>query len=82
VSISGRRLTRTLAGNRTETEFGSDGDVLAAYKDLFGIQLQRSGCGSRGMLGLTSLTGVGEASIQFPPPTESGSTAPVGHEWR
>jgi len=36
VSISGRRLTRTLAGNRTETEFGSDGDVLAAYKDLFG----------------------------------------------
>jgi N-hydroxyarylamine O-acetyltransferase len=30
-----------MAGEREETVLGSDGDVLAAYRDLFGLQLDR-----------------------------------------
>src|SRR5207302_5379789 len=41
VTLSGRRLIRTLGGGRQETELGSDGEVLAAYRDLFGIRLDR-----------------------------------------
>jgi N-hydroxyarylamine O-acetyltransferase len=41
VTPSGRRLVRTMAGERDETVLGSDGDVLAAYRDLFGIHLDR-----------------------------------------
>jgi N-hydroxyarylamine O-acetyltransferase len=41
VTLSGRRLIRTLAGERQETDLGSDGEVLAAYRDLFGIRLDR-----------------------------------------
>ena len=41
VTLSGRRLIRTLAGERQESELGSDDEVLAAYRDLFGIQLDR-----------------------------------------
>lgn len=41
VTLSGRRLVRTVAGERDETVLGSDGDVLAAYRDLFGIHLDR-----------------------------------------
>ncbi|MFN2592046.1 MAG: arylamine N-acetyltransferase [Candidatus Dormibacteria bacterium] len=40
-SISGRRLIRTLDGIRKESELGRDDDVLAAYRDLFGIRLDR-----------------------------------------
>jgi N-hydroxyarylamine O-acetyltransferase len=41
VTLNGRRLIRTMAGEREETVLGSDGDVLAAYRDLFGLQLDR-----------------------------------------
>ena len=41
VTLSGRRLIRTRAGERQESELGSDGEVLAAYRDLFGIRLDR-----------------------------------------
>jgi N-hydroxyarylamine O-acetyltransferase len=41
VTLSGRRLIRTLADDRQETLLGSDGEVLAAYMDLFGIHLDR-----------------------------------------
>jgi arylamine N-acetyltransferase len=41
VTLSGRRLIRTLTGERQETDLGSDGEILAAYRDLFGIRLDR-----------------------------------------
>jgi N-hydroxyarylamine O-acetyltransferase len=41
LTLSGRRLIRTLAGGRQETELDSDDEVLAAYRDLFGIRLDR-----------------------------------------
>jgi N-hydroxyarylamine O-acetyltransferase len=41
LTLSGQRLIRTLAGGRQETELGSDDEVLAAYRDLFGIRLDR-----------------------------------------
>ena len=41
VTLSGRRLIRTLAGGRQESDLGSDDEVLAAYRDLFGIRLDR-----------------------------------------
>jgi N-hydroxyarylamine O-acetyltransferase len=41
VTLSGRRLIRTVADDRQETVLGSDGDVLAAYRDLFGLHLGR-----------------------------------------
>jgi len=41
VTISGRRLIRTVADDREETVLAGDGEVLAAYRDLFGIRLDR-----------------------------------------
>ncbi|GAA1972521.1 arylamine N-acetyltransferase family protein [Catenulispora subtropica] len=43
VSLSGRRLVTTAAdpADRTEKELGTDGEVLAAYRELFGIELDR-----------------------------------------
>jgi len=41
VTLSGRRLIRTLADERQESELGSDAELLAAYRDLFGIRLDR-----------------------------------------
>jgi N-hydroxyarylamine O-acetyltransferase len=41
VSISGRTLIETRAGTRTEQELGSDDAVLAAYRDHFGVVLDR-----------------------------------------
>jgi N-hydroxyarylamine O-acetyltransferase len=39
ISISGRRLIRTVGGERTEEELPGDQAVLAAYRDHFGIDL-------------------------------------------
>jgi N-hydroxyarylamine O-acetyltransferase len=41
VSISGRTLIRTSGGSRTEEQLPDDGAVLAAYRDHFGIILDR-----------------------------------------
>jgi len=41
VTLSGRRLIRILADEHQESEFASDGELLAAYRDLFGIRLDR-----------------------------------------
>ena len=41
VSISGRTLIRTSRGSRTEEELPTDDAVLAAYRDHFGIALDR-----------------------------------------
>jgi N-hydroxyarylamine O-acetyltransferase len=41
VSISGRTVIRTSAGARTEQELPDDQAVLAAYRDIFGIVLDR-----------------------------------------
>jgi N-hydroxyarylamine O-acetyltransferase len=41
ISLSGRALIRTSGGSRTEQELGSDEEVLAAYRDHFGIVLDR-----------------------------------------
>src|SRR5215510_13923148 len=41
VSLSGRTLITTTDGNRTELELRSDGAVLAAYQEHFGIALDR-----------------------------------------
>jgi len=42
VSLSGRKLVTTDAtGSRQEKELASDDDVLAAYRELFGIKLMR-----------------------------------------
>ena len=41
VSISGRRLIRTEGGTRSEQHLPTDEAVLAAYRDLFGISLDR-----------------------------------------
>lgn len=40
VTLSGRRLIRTEAGQRTEQDL-SDPEALAAYQDVFGIALDR-----------------------------------------
>lgn len=40
VTLSGRRLIRTIGGTRTETEL-SDADRMAAYRDVFGFELDR-----------------------------------------
>jgi N-hydroxyarylamine O-acetyltransferase len=51
ISLSGRTLIRTSGGTRTEQELGSDGEVLAAYRDHFGIVLDRvPAVSSRGRL--------------------------------
>jgi len=41
ISLSGRTLIRTSGGTRTEQELGADSEVLAAYRDNFGIVLDR-----------------------------------------
>ncbi len=41
VSISGRTLIRTSGGARTEQQLPHDGDLLAAYRDHFGIVLDQ-----------------------------------------
>ena len=41
ISLSGRTLIRTSGGTRTEQELGADGRVLAAYRDHFGIVVDR-----------------------------------------
>jgi N-hydroxyarylamine O-acetyltransferase len=41
ISLSGRTLIRTSGGTRTQQELGADGEVLAAYRDHFGIVLDR-----------------------------------------
>ena len=41
ISLSGRTLIRTSGGTRTEQELGADDEVLAAYRDHFGIVLDR-----------------------------------------
>lgn len=41
VTISGRTLITTVGGERTERELGSDDEVLAGYRDLFGVVLDR-----------------------------------------
>lgn len=39
-TLSGRHLIRTMGAKRTETVLGDDKEVLAAYRDIFGITLQ------------------------------------------
>jgi N-hydroxyarylamine O-acetyltransferase len=41
ITISGRTLIETTGGSRTETELASDEVLLAAYRDRFGIVLDR-----------------------------------------
>lgn len=41
VTLSDRTLITTVDGVRTERELGSDGEILAAYRDHFGIELDR-----------------------------------------
>jgi N-hydroxyarylamine O-acetyltransferase len=41
ISIAGRQLIRTSGGERTETELTGDAELLAAYRDHFGISLDR-----------------------------------------
>jgi N-hydroxyarylamine O-acetyltransferase len=41
ISLSGSTLIRTSDGARTERELGADSEVLAAYRDHFGIVLDR-----------------------------------------
>ncbi len=39
VSIAGRTLIRTSGGTRTESQLSSDDELLAAYRDYFGVSL-------------------------------------------
>jgi N-hydroxyarylamine O-acetyltransferase len=41
ISLSDRTLIRTSGGMRTEQDLGADGEVLDAYRDHFGIALDR-----------------------------------------
>jgi N-hydroxyarylamine O-acetyltransferase len=41
ISLSGRTLIRTSGRTRTEQELGADDEVLAAYRDHFGVVLDR-----------------------------------------
>lgn len=41
VTLSGRTLVRTAGGERRESELTGDAEVLGAYRDLFGIELDR-----------------------------------------
>lgn len=41
VTVSGNRLIRTVNGERTESELARDADVLTAYREHFGIDLER-----------------------------------------
>ena len=40
ISISGRRLIRTVGGRRIEVHLPDDQAVLGAYREHFGIELQ------------------------------------------
>jgi N-hydroxyarylamine O-acetyltransferase len=40
ISIAGRTLIRTTGGTRAEEQLSSDDDLLAAYRDYFGVSLQ------------------------------------------
>jgi N-hydroxyarylamine O-acetyltransferase len=40
-TLAGRRLIQTTGGQRQERELGSDAEILAAYRDYFGIHLDR-----------------------------------------
>jgi N-hydroxyarylamine O-acetyltransferase len=48
ISISGRTLIRTSGGARAEERLPDDDAVLAAYRDLFGITLDRVPTGPSG----------------------------------
>jgi N-hydroxyarylamine O-acetyltransferase len=41
LSLSGRTLIETVGGVRTERTLGGEDEVLAAYRDRFGITLDR-----------------------------------------
>jgi len=41
VTVAGRTLIRTVGTDRTETALGSDAEVLAAYREHLGIELDR-----------------------------------------
>lgn len=41
ITLSGTRLITTIGGRRTETELDGDAAVLAAYRELFGMTLDR-----------------------------------------
>ena len=41
VTVAGRTLIRTVGTDRTETPLGSDAEVLAAYREHLGIELDR-----------------------------------------
>lgn len=41
ISLSGRRLVHTVDGSRTEHTLADDADVLAAYREHFGIELDQ-----------------------------------------
>jgi N-hydroxyarylamine O-acetyltransferase len=41
VTLAGRTLIRTVAGERQEQALAGDAEVLAAYRDAFGIELDR-----------------------------------------
>ncbi|MFE3325076.1 arylamine N-acetyltransferase [Streptomyces sp. NPDC059176] len=41
ITLSGRRLVRTVEGERKEEELGADADVLAAYREHFGLELEQ-----------------------------------------
>jgi len=42
VTVAGRTLIRTVGTERTETALGSDAEVLAAYREHLGIELDRA----------------------------------------
>ena len=42
VTVAGRTLIRTVGAERTETALGSDAEVLAAYREHLGIELDRA----------------------------------------
>jgi N-hydroxyarylamine O-acetyltransferase len=41
ISLTGRKLVRTVDGHRTESVLDQDSDVLAAYRTHFGVELDR-----------------------------------------
>jgi N-hydroxyarylamine O-acetyltransferase len=41
LTVAGRTLIRTVGTDRTETPLGSDAEVLAAYREHLGIELDR-----------------------------------------
>jgi N-hydroxyarylamine O-acetyltransferase len=41
VTLTGRKLVTTTRGERTERLLGDDAEVLATYRDLFGMVLDR-----------------------------------------